>query len=103
MKPKEENVSIDLVIPVYNEAGVVEQTHASLRAVIDILPYSFSIYYVDDGSTDETVPSLESLDDRQVPRDLGHRARAAPQHLQYGSPRRIGHRRQDSIVSHHLP
>jgi len=79
MKPKDQNVSVDLVIPVYNEAGVVERTHASLRAVIDDLPHSFSIIYVDDGSTDETVPSLESLDDPRVrilefSRNFGHQA-----------------------------
>jgi dolichol-phosphate mannosyltransferase len=79
MNPTHQNVSVDLVIPVYNEAGVVEQTHANLRAVIDDLPYSFSIIYVDDGSTDGTVESLESLDDSRVcilelSRNFGHQA-----------------------------
>ena len=79
MKPKHQNFSVDLVIPVYNEAGVVEQTHASLRAVIDDLPYSFSIIYVDDGSTDDTVASLSALDDPRVhilefSRNFGHQA-----------------------------
>jgi glycosyltransferase involved in cell wall biosynthesis len=79
MNPKHQNFSVDLVIPVYNEVGVVEQTHASLRAVIDDLPHSFSILYVDDGSTDGTVASLESLDDPRVrilelSRNFGHQA-----------------------------
>ncbi|GAB4416232.1 MAG: glycosyltransferase family 2 protein [Anaerolineales bacterium] len=74
-----QNLSVDLVIPVYNEAGVVEQTHANLRAVIDALPYTFSIIYVDDGSSDETVASLESLGDARVrilelSRNFGHQA-----------------------------
>jgi len=79
MNPKDENFPVDLLIPVYNEAGVVEQTHARLRAVIDDLPYSFSIFYVDDGSTDDTVASLSALDDPRVhilefSRNFGHQA-----------------------------
>jgi len=79
MSSEHQDVTVDLVIPVYNEAGVVEQTHASLRAVIDTLPYSFSILYVDDGSYDGTVISLESLDDPRVhvlelSRNFGHQA-----------------------------
>jgi len=79
MNPKDQNITVDLVIPVYNEAGVVEQTHASLQAVIDDLPYSFTILYIDDGSSDSTVVSLESLDDPRVQilelsRNFGHQA-----------------------------
>ena len=61
MSPRKPKAKIDIVIPVYNEQGVVEHTHASLRAVIDRLPYDFSIYYVDDGSTDDTAGSLAAL------------------------------------------
>ena len=57
MNPIRKKQSIDLVIPVFNEAGVVEQTHARICAVIEDLPYDFTIYYVDDGSTDDT-PAL---------------------------------------------
>jgi dolichol-phosphate mannosyltransferase len=74
-------LTIDLVIPVYNEAGVVEQTHTALRGVIDCLPYKFTIYYVDDGSEDKTVESLDALsrqDERIVvlefSRNFGHQA-----------------------------
>ncbi|GAB4542366.1 MAG: glycosyltransferase family 2 protein [Anaerolineales bacterium] len=72
---------ISIVIPVYNESGVVAQTHARLRAVIDSLPYEFLIYYVDDGSSDETVAELSALaqaDSRlrviQLSRNFGHQA-----------------------------
>ncbi|NWG07806.1 MAG: glycosyltransferase family 2 protein [Chloroflexi bacterium] len=72
---------IDLVIPVFNEAGVVEQTYEKVREVIDSLPYQFSVYYVDDGSTDGTSESLAALarkDKRitvlQLARNFGHQA-----------------------------
>jgi polyisoprenyl-phosphate glycosyltransferase len=83
---KEETVprkklSIDIVIPVYNEAGVVERTHDSLCAVIDSLPYTFTIYYVNDGSQDTTSDSLNSLAEKdkrvqvvELSRNFGHQA-----------------------------
>ena len=79
MSPKHQKQSVDLVIPVYNEAGVVEQTHAHICAVIENLPYDFTFYYVDDGSDDGTPDSLKSLDDARVKvlelsRNFGHQA-----------------------------
>ena len=79
MSPEREQTTVDLVIPVFNEAGVVEQTHARICAVIDALPYLFTIYYVDDGSHDSTPDSLNSLDDARVKvlelsRNFGHQA-----------------------------
>src|SRR5262245_62011881 len=72
---------IDLIIPVYNEAGVIEQTHAKIREVIDHLPYQFAIYYVDDGSGNETINSLRAVstsDPRMtllsLSRNFGHQA-----------------------------
>ena len=74
-------LKIDLIVPVYNEAGVVEQTYASLCKVIDCLPYSFTLYYVDDGSKDHTVPSLNTLSENdprivilEFARNFGHQA-----------------------------
>lgn len=71
--------TVDIVIPVYNEAGVVEQTHAEVCKVIDELPNEFIFYYVDDGSTDGTCDSLRSLKDERVrvfelSRNFGHQA-----------------------------
>jgi glycosyltransferase involved in cell wall biosynthesis len=79
MSPEREQTTVDLVIPVFNEAGVVEQTHARICAVIDALPYDFTIYYVDDGSNDGTLGSLNSLSDVRVKvlelsRNFGHQA-----------------------------
>lgn len=61
MSPKESKQTIDLVIPIFNEAGVVEQTYAKIHDVIQRLPYEFNIYFVDDGSTDGTTESLAAL------------------------------------------
>lgn len=61
MSPKEFKYTIDLVIPIFNEAGVIEQTYAKIRAVIQRLPHEFSVYFVDDGSTDGTTESLSAL------------------------------------------
>ena len=73
--------SIGVVIPVFNEAGVVEQFHAQLRSVIDSLKDCFTVYYVDDGSTDGTRESLEKIsaaDPRvvllELSRNFGHQA-----------------------------
>jgi dolichol-phosphate mannosyltransferase len=77
----EHQLTIDLVIPVYNEAGVVEQTYADIRKVIDCLPHKFTIYYVDDGSEDNTPKSLTALAEQdprivilEFARNFGHQA-----------------------------
>lgn len=77
----ERQLAIDLVIPVFNEAGVVEQTYAEVCQVIDALPHEFNIYYVDDGSQDKTAECLESLAARdrrivllELARNFGHQA-----------------------------
>jgi polyisoprenyl-phosphate glycosyltransferase len=74
-------LKIDLIIPVFNEAGVVEQTHARICEVLDHLPHNFTIYYVDDGSSDTTVNSIATLakqDKRiillELSRNFGHQA-----------------------------
>lgn len=74
-------LSVAIVIPVFNEAEVIEQTHSHLRAVIDPLPYQFLIYYVDDGSKDETPCLLRALAKQDpririltLSRNFGHQA-----------------------------
>ncbi|GAB4449806.1 MAG: glycosyltransferase family 2 protein [Anaerolineales bacterium] len=81
MPSRKSKLRVDLVIPVYNEEGVVEQTYDEICKVIDALPYQFTIYYVDDGSEDGTVKSLDALARRdkrvvvlELSRNFGHQA-----------------------------
>jgi dolichol-phosphate mannosyltransferase len=73
--------TIAIVVPVYNEAGVVEQFHARLRAVMDDMAAGFTVYYVNDGSTDGTPDSLKKIADEdsrvvilELSRNFGHQA-----------------------------
>ncbi|HMU94030.1 MAG TPA: glycosyltransferase family 2 protein [Anaerolineales bacterium] len=75
------NTTVDLVIPVFNEEGVIEHTHKRICAVVDSLAYDFKIIYVDDGSRDGTVASLRKIADSdqrvillQLSRNFGHQA-----------------------------
>jgi len=81
MSPRKSKFNIDLVIPVFNEEGVLEQTFADVCKVIDALPHKFTVYYIDDGSEDKTVQSLHALakQDKRVvvlelSRNFGHQA-----------------------------
>lgn len=81
MSSRKSKPEIDLVIPVYNEAGVVEQTYAEICRVIDSMPHKFHLYFVDDGSEDGTIESLNALarKDRRITvlelsRNFGHQA-----------------------------
>lgn len=52
---KEEKLNLALVIPAYNEAGVIGDVVADLNAVFTGGPYQYQIIVVDDGSQDETI------------------------------------------------
>lgn len=77
----EKKLLVSIVVPVFNEAGVVEQIHARIVNVVNTLPHDVEIYYVDDGSSDKTAEALEALaaqDQRIHPlslsRNFGHQA-----------------------------
>ena len=79
--PRNSRLSVDIIIPVFNEATVVEQTYADLCSILNALPQSFTIYYVNDGSTDRTSDSLAGLARRdrnvriiELSRNFGHQA-----------------------------
>jgi polyisoprenyl-phosphate glycosyltransferase len=68
-----------VVIPVYNESGVLELLFARLSAALEQLDVSWSVLFVNDGSVDDSVTVLESLaarDDRVsyicLSRNFGH-------------------------------
>lgn len=70
-----------VVIPVYNEAGVLEPLFTRLAVVLNEVDVSCSILFVNDGSSDDTVAALERLasrDDRvrylSLSRNFGHQA-----------------------------
>lgn len=79
--PSPKKITVDLVIPVFNEKGIIAQTHARTRKAIDKLPYIFNFIYVDDGSRDGTPDDLVALakKDKRVrlltlSRNFGHQA-----------------------------
>lgn len=72
---------VSIVIPIHNEANGLVQFHQLLRDSIDDLPHVFDIWYINDGSTDETVEVMHSIigDDHRVhlvnlSRNFGHQA-----------------------------
>src|SRR6266498_5321925 len=81
MSTHKRELTVDLVIPVYNEAGVVEQTYSKICECIDGLSHNFHIFFVDDGSTDGTAESLAALARQEknitiltLARNFGHQA-----------------------------
>ncbi|MBI5953727.1 MAG: glycosyltransferase family 2 protein [Chloroflexi bacterium] len=74
-------MTVDLVIPIFNEEGVVEHTHRRICSVVDALAHDFHFIYVDDGSRDGTVDTLRKLADAdprvtllRLSRNFGHQA-----------------------------
>lgn len=73
--------TVGIVVPVYNEEEALPAFHRELVDAIQSLPYTFTIYYVNDGSTDQTNALLEQLacaDPRvrmiELSRNFGHQA-----------------------------
>jgi glycosyltransferase involved in cell wall biosynthesis len=76
-----EKKTIAIVVPIYNEQEAIEQFHQELIRVIDITPYSFALYYINDGSIDDTSERLAEIaegDSRvtviELSRNFGHQA-----------------------------
>ena len=52
---------LSVIVPVYNEAPVIEAFHRRLVAVLDALPLASEIVYVNDGSRDESMQLLRGF------------------------------------------
>ena len=56
------NKKISIVVPMYFEEKVVEECYKRLKKVCDVLTkYDYEIIFVNDGSTDKTLPLLEEI------------------------------------------
>jgi dolichol-phosphate mannosyltransferase len=73
--------TVDIVVPAYNEAGSVRHLYERVLRVMEPLPYSFRVLFVDDGSKDGTAEACDALagEDRrvgliQLSRNFGHQA-----------------------------
>lgn len=56
-----EKVIVSVVVPVYNEEGVVEESYKRLKKVMDSIDESYEIIFVNDGSRDKTVEILRNI------------------------------------------
>src|SRR5262249_33080022 len=63
LMPAEEAPALSIVVPVYNEEGNVGPLHAELTAVARGIGGSYELLFVNDGSTDQTLPRLLALAD----------------------------------------
>jgi glycosyltransferase involved in cell wall biosynthesis len=54
-------MTISVVVPLYNEEENVVELHRRVKAAMDRTGKEFEIIYVDDGSTDRTLPLLEEI------------------------------------------
>ena len=59
--PLDTGYLVSVVIPAYNEADVLEESHKRLTAAIDGMPNEFELIYVNDGSSDATNEIIHSL------------------------------------------
>lgn len=86
-RPARGSVAIDLVVPCYNEAEALPETHRQLAQLTDsmiasnLISARSRIYYVDDGSQDETwslIGALSKGDSRvtglRLSRNFGHQS-----------------------------
>ena len=57
-------MTVSMVIPLFNEEDNVETLHERLTHVFTRLGVEYEVIYVDDGSTDRTLPLLEEIQQR---------------------------------------
>ncbi len=52
---------LNIIIPVYNEEGSIVLLVTSIHNVMKEIPYSYSLLFVDDGSSDNTLGNIKNL------------------------------------------
>ena len=57
-------MDISVIIPLYNEAESLPELHAWIKRVMDEHSYSYEIFFVNDGSTDDSWKIIEALHDQ---------------------------------------
>src|SRR5947208_12277687 len=57
---------VSVVVPLFNEAGTIDELHRRLTAVLFLIGLESEIIYVDDGSSDGTTEALAALAGRYV-------------------------------------
>ncbi len=55
------DITVSVIVPVYNERGTLEQLHAEVSAVLEHLVRAFEIIIIDDGSTDGSTEVLSAI------------------------------------------
>jgi hypothetical protein len=59
--PSAHALQLSIVVPLFNEAGTIDELHRRLSTVLHRLGLSSEVIYVDDGSTDGTADTLITL------------------------------------------
>ncbi|MHC4563679.1 MAG: glycosyltransferase family 2 protein, partial [Planctomycetota bacterium] len=77
-RPQPEKLAYSVIVPFYNEQGIIEKLHGRIVRVMRRVDQPYELIYIDDGSTDGSLAILERLagqDDRvtvvQLRRNFG--------------------------------
>jgi undecaprenyl-phosphate 4-deoxy-4-formamido-L-arabinose transferase len=73
-------IDVSVVIPIFNEAANLPALHERLTAVLDALGRAAEVWYVDDGSTDQSLAILRDIAERDTRVGVVELARNAGQH-----------------------
>jgi glycosyltransferase involved in cell wall biosynthesis len=55
------DAKVSIIVPIYNEAGNIEEFHSRLLPVLNSIGLDSEVIYVDDGSTDNSYPLIGSI------------------------------------------
>jgi len=73
-------IDVSVVVPIYNERPNIARLHERLAHVLDGLGRSAEVWYVDDGSTDDSLALLREIADRDARVGVVELSRNAGQH-----------------------